>query len=80
MCQLGCPKVIIKLGSVRWLKICFSDVRASFQLACFTFIRMDGSGENNDIWGSCKGRWFKKSRLFFYEVWDTARPIFLILS
>ena len=30
----------------------FSDDRASFQLACFTFIRMGGSGENNGIWGS----------------------------
>jgi hypothetical protein len=42
MCQLSCPKVIIIHGSLRWLKICFSDVRASFQLECFTFIRMGG--------------------------------------
>jgi hypothetical protein len=41
---------------------------------------MGGSGENNDIWGSFKGRWFKKSHLYFYEVWVTGRPIFLILS
>jgi hypothetical protein len=38
MCQLSCPKVIILQGSLRWLKICFSDVRASFQLACLNFI------------------------------------------
>jgi hypothetical protein len=30
----------------------FSGVRASFQLACFTYIRMGGSGENNGIWES----------------------------
>jgi hypothetical protein len=27
----------------------FSGVRASFQLACFTFIKLDRSGENNGI-------------------------------
>jgi hypothetical protein len=64
---------------MRWLKTCFSNARASFQLACFTFIRMGGSGENNDIWGSFEGGWFKKSHPHFYEVWVTARPIFLIL-
>lgn len=37
------------------LLVGFSDVRASFQLVCFTFIyRMGGSGENNGIWGSLK--------------------------
>jgi len=30
----------------------FSDDRASFQLGCFTFVRMAGSAENNGIWGS----------------------------
>jgi hypothetical protein len=54
-------------GSFWWPKICFSDARASFQLACFTFIfRMGGAGENNGIWGSFEERWFKKSHLCFY--------------
>jgi hypothetical protein len=54
-------------GSFWWLKISFSDARASFQLACFTLlilgwadpVKITAFGEARN------GGWFKKSRPLF---------------
>ena len=67
MLQVRFPKVILIHGGFRWLKIGFSDLRASFQLVCFTFIRMGRSGGNNGFLGSLKGRWFEENHLPFYK-------------
>jgi hypothetical protein len=42
------------IADYRFFREDFSDVRASFQQACFSFIKMGGSGGNNGSGGSLK--------------------------